>query len=492
MAEFTSEAQVHNRALEIVGRPLGDISKTVYMTKNKNSVGDIFEAWFGKAKDSESQPDLPEAGVELKATPYKTLRDGKISAKERLVLNIINYNTLAKESFDSSHFLFKNKTIELAFYEYLKTVPRAEWTIDKVALYKMAENSADFEVIKNDWRIIQEYVLEGRAQDLSEGLTRYLAACTKGASAKSVRTQPFSSEFAKQRAFSLKASYMTSLLRQYIFGNEQSESIVKDKIELQEKTLDEIIEEHFAPFVNTKITDLSARFGITTTAKSKYAMLAAAMLGMSGKYSSDKSFDKITEFQKAGYRLKTIVFNYKGKNKESMSLPPFKFKDLVQETWVDDDGVPNAEFHNYLLDTTFIFFVVQSDKEGTPWFRGVKLFNIPEKVIDDDGKFVWEDTKQKALSGIHLDVISQSKGSRVENNLLKKSAKRTFHVRNHSTNSSYRAGSADSDELPTPAVWTGRGGDTVNYADSFISTMSFWINNDYIRDQVSDLLSNES
>ena len=37
----------------------------------KSSVGDAFESWFGKTKDSESRPDMEEAGVELKATPLK-------------------------------------------------------------------------------------------------------------------------------------------------------------------------------------------------------------------------------------------------------------------------------------------------------------------------------------------------------------------------------------------------------------------------------------
>lgn len=41
--------------------------------------------------------------------------------------------------------------------------------------------------------------------------TMYLAACTKGANAASVRRQPFSQIPAKQRAYSLKGSYMTQV-----------------------------------------------------------------------------------------------------------------------------------------------------------------------------------------------------------------------------------------------------------------------------------------
>ena len=34
-----------------------------------------------------------DAGIELKVTPYKRIQNNLLSAKERLVLNIIDYNT---------------------------------------------------------------------------------------------------------------------------------------------------------------------------------------------------------------------------------------------------------------------------------------------------------------------------------------------------------------------------------------------------------------
>lgn len=47
---------------------------------------------------------MEEAGVELKATPFKKLKSGKYSAKERLVLNIINYEKVAHENSRLVHF----------------------------------------------------------------------------------------------------------------------------------------------------------------------------------------------------------------------------------------------------------------------------------------------------------------------------------------------------------------------------------------------------
>ena len=95
----------------------------------------------------------------------------------------------------------------------------------------MKKNPIDYEVIKNDWELIHNYINDGKAHELSESLTTYLSPCTKGASAKSVRTQPYSNIKAKQRAFSLKSGYMTSILRKYILGNEEIDSIVKSPFE---------------------------------------------------------------------------------------------------------------------------------------------------------------------------------------------------------------------------------------------------------------------
>lgn len=63
---------------------------------------------------------MEEAGVELKATPFKKLKSGKYSAKERLVLNIINYEKVAEEQFEESSFLYKTELQNWHFMNMLK------------------------------------------------------------------------------------------------------------------------------------------------------------------------------------------------------------------------------------------------------------------------------------------------------------------------------------------------------------------------------------
>ena len=58
-----------------------------------------------------------------------------------MVLNIINYEKVAKESFEDSSFLYKNGKIELAFMNMLKDVARDDWKIEEAVLYEMKKSS---------------------------------------------------------------------------------------------------------------------------------------------------------------------------------------------------------------------------------------------------------------------------------------------------------------------------------------------------------------
>ena len=77
---------------------------------NKAFFGHLFETdVFGMNINPFSRPDFEKAGIELKVTPYKKNRNNTLSAKERLVLNIIDYMTEYKNTFETSHFLSKKR-----------------------------------------------------------------------------------------------------------------------------------------------------------------------------------------------------------------------------------------------------------------------------------------------------------------------------------------------------------------------------------------------
>lgn len=167
--------------------------------KYKGGMGNLIEeCYFGYKANSDSGADFAEAGVELKVTPYKETRKGYV-AKERLVLTMINYMEIVKErDFEHSHLWEKAQLMLLVWYLHIKGQSDLQSTIDFVQLFTPPE--ADLEIIREDYGKIMAKIRAGKAHELSEGDTLYLGACTKAATSKDRRRQPFSDEPAKPRA----------------------------------------------------------------------------------------------------------------------------------------------------------------------------------------------------------------------------------------------------------------------------------------------------
>ena len=185
---------------------------------NKNRKGGlgqlIEERHFHYAANNEARPDFEKAGVELKVTPYKLTkgRNGlKASAKERLILTMIDYFNVVNEEFLKSHMWTKSQLLLLIYYLYQKELEnRLDYRIDYVSLF--APPKEDVDIIEQDFYTIRDKIIAGKAHELSESDTLYLGAATKAASSKNRKKQPYSDELAKPRAFSYKSSYMTYVL----------------------------------------------------------------------------------------------------------------------------------------------------------------------------------------------------------------------------------------------------------------------------------------
>ena len=180
---------------------------------SKGQYGNYIERYyFGYQPNSNAAADFEEIGVELKVTPFKVNKNGTISAKERLVLTIINYFEENLDDFYQSHLWKKCSKMLLLFYNGL--IPEQtlyDYMIEKVFLFEWFEE--DMNVILDDYARITQKIKEGRAHELSESDGNYLSTCTKGAGkGKDWKKQPFSDVLAKQRAWELKSSYMTYLI----------------------------------------------------------------------------------------------------------------------------------------------------------------------------------------------------------------------------------------------------------------------------------------
>ncbi|MCL1834687.1 MAG: restriction endonuclease [Oscillospiraceae bacterium] len=444
--KYTTKEEVLVRGREAIGIPLRDMDKTHKLSIGKGAVGSVVEeSWFGYKINSDSEPDFAEAGVELKVTPYVKASKG-VRAKERLVCNIINYMEEYKNTFQTSSFWRKCNTMLIMAYRHIDGVDKGDFTIEEAILFSFPVE--DLIIIEKDWEYIISKIRAGRAHEISEGDTLYLGACTKGATSASVRQQPFSDIPAKQRAYSLKQSYMTYILNNYIFGERTDEHIVKDPALLREKSFEEYIVERIAPYFGRSRTKLMHEFDIQPGPKNINEIILARILGIEGKITATD------EFQKANIIPKTIRIQKTGHIRESMSFPGFRFLDIIQEDWED------SSLKNYLEPTKFLFIIFKENDAGDYFFERVKFWNMPAEDLDEVRK-VWERTVQVIRYGVELEY----NGSVTRNNLPKQSENRVAHVRPHAKNAS--------DTYPLPD-----GRDMIKQC--------FWLNSTYVESIINE------
>lgn len=432
---YTTKESILKRAQEIIGILFKDIDKNNRLASGKGGIGVMIEEnWFDYHANSDSEPDFPEAGVELKVTPYIKNNKNAIRAKERLVCNIINYMEEYRNSFETSSFWHKCKLMLIMSYEYKKDVPKSEFTVDKVVLFSFPEE--DLAIIKQDWEKIISKIRNGEAHLLTEGDTLYLAACTKGESSASVRQQPFSEILAKQRAYSLKGSYMTYLLNTYIFGIKEDVHIVKDWHDLERKSFEDYVLDKLSIYRGKTQDELKKIFDINSSSKNINELLVARMLGIKGKVSSTK------EFKNAHILPKTIRVLRNGTIKESMSFRTFKFKEIIEENWED------SKLRNELEPTKFLFVVFRENDKSEYFFDKAFFWNIPYEDLEEVKK-VWEKTIKVIKDGVEL----YQDGRVTKNNLPKSIENRVAHVRPHAQDSSDTYQLPDGRFMPKQCFW---------------------------------------
>lgn len=418
--------------------------------RNKGNLGQIIEErFFHYECNSEARPDFAEAGVELKVTPYKINKNGTLSAKERLILTMIDYYAVVDEEFESSHLWNKSRLILLIYYLYQQDIKQnLDYKIGYSRLFTPPEQ--DIKIIKHDYEVIVSKIKAGKAHELSEGDTLYLGAAPKASTSKDRRKQPYSDELAKPRAFAFKNSYMTYVLNYYIVpGKNTYEPIIANDLE---DSFEDYVVQKIGQYRGYSIEDLGVEFDVDISRKPKNleAMLAYRILGIKG--------NKAEEFEKANVVVKTIRIEKNGKITENMSFPAFKFKELVNETWED------STFGNYLRETRFLFVVYKYDENDCLRLKGCQFWNIPYDDLENDVRNVWLKTVEVLQNGL---IITERNGKKY-NNFPKASENRVSHVRPHAKDAN------DTYDLPDGRKYP---------------KQCFWLNNSYILSQLDERLS---
>lgn len=465
--EYKTPKELLDRAKEAEFIPFGQINKSGLLHKGKGGIGQMFERdWFGYAPNNARRPDFENTGVELKVTPFRRLNDpNRIRAKERLVCTMIDYYKEYSRTFEESDFFHKAAQMLVMPYEHKTDVSKDNFFIEMPFLYKL--KGEDLSIIKQDWEKIQEYIRTGKAHELSEGLTMYIGACTKGKNAESsMGPQPFSTTLARKRAYAFKSSYMTYLFKRYVFGKEESEQIIKDPSLLSEKTFEAYIESAIAPFYGKETYELCTELGLKHSKQLKNIneRIIAKILGVSGKISAS------SEFVKANIIVKTITLDPNGLAAESMSFPAFEFENLINEkSW------ENSELHDTLNQRFLIviFKKLHVEKDSPKTLEKAMFWSMPQKDLEEVEK-VWTKTRSLVIEGLEFEPTPQKNGTVVTNNNLPKSSEnRVAHVRPHSSKSYCEKNGL---------IWgSGKRKDASRLPNGDLLTkQSFWLNKRYL------------
>lgn len=457
--DITSAQSILDYGMKLLGHSLRELHPNAKVFHGKGGLGTSVEYYhYDYEPNSDSRPDFPEAGLELKCTPLKQLADNSMGSKERLVLNIINFIEEADKTFETSSFWCKNKFLLLMFYLHESGVAPVDMLFKLIRTWKFPKE--DLKIIRDDWDKIHSMILAGKADELTEGLTFYLAACMKGSKAgEDMREQPYSEKLAQQRAYSLKSGYINKiLLSSYLDTNIRqqlnisskrlgalqkkysSENVVKNvKVYKRGETFEELIERKMRPYYGKTVGQVVNELGIELNPSSKDLAyhVCKAILGVKSK--------RIQEFENAGVSMKTVVLEAnRDYIKESMSFPYIKFVDNVIQEWED------SNWYN-LLTSKFFFVVFRKSIDSVKHhmtLEKVFFWNMPRTDLDV-AEELWKDTKQKVINGNYDNFITTKSHP-------------ICHVRPHGTK-----------------------GQTVDTPQGIrVQPKCFWLNNDYILDIV--------
>lgn len=454
----TSPISIFDYSKQLIGKTLRDVvaHDALYTRSGKGGLGQLVEELFFEYKvNNDQRADFEEAKLELKCTPVKELNDGSLAIKERLVCTMIDFFEVAETPFKESKLYHKCFLMLILFYLHNSSLEQYDLNFLFSVLWQLPEK--DLIIIENDYNIISQKIREGKAHLLSEGDTMYLGACRKGQKGDKAVPQPNSKELAPKRAFSLKTSYMRTILPHVIDTKEgyycnyaaQSTDISLTTIdELQGKSFKEILTQRFSAYKGLDYNQICSALGLTTSsAKSKYYGIASAMAG--------GSLENSEEIRKSGMIIKTIRVNYNGRIKEHMS-----FKNLDYAELLENDNWYDSELYE-LFSGNFMFVVFKEpEKNAQITING----NVETKYCFDRIVF-WtmpQDDLEKAES-YWLQIRAMVEENRIPDLRKECSIAKSdiFHVRPKGRNSS------DMDINPLDGT--------------YVEKNCYWFNNTYVR-----------
>lgn len=444
--------EILDRAKEIIGLTINQLTgNELPLSKNlnKGEIGNIIQEYgFGIKPNSLAEPDFSSASIELKIIPLTKTSKGYLRVKERTKVGMINYETLVHENWESSHAKHKLSKILFIPIEHNYTDARESRILD--AFLYQVEDVEEYTTIKDDWERTKRLVSEGKAHSLSESQNKILAPSRSGTSRdKDWTIQPFSSEKALKRAFSLKQSY-TNLV---FTSRQQGDEIIKlsDIKEFRGKNLIDTVLHKISIWEGKTLLDFSQTEGIQLKkGKNRNATLVRQLLGL-------KSKGTVKEFEEIGLSIKVTPRNLNTEVAfEQMSFPYQPFASIIEE-----EDFEESQLRAYLQ--SFIFIPLLSAKKaekdpGKVFFGKAYFWSPNENELEEISK-EWElyrDTLRQGLTFTNK-IVKSKKGFITQTNLPKRSQTKWIHMRPHARDSN------DVDK-------------SIDFKGKYCVKMSFWLN----------------
>lgn len=318
--------------------------------------------------------------------------------------------------------------------------------------------------ILEDYKRITQKVLEGRAHELSESDGMYLSTCRKGAGKDKDRTtQPHGPELANRRAWSLKNSYMTTLLRTKVFSQEEQESIAKSARDTS-KPFTQVIEEKLLTYRGKSEKELCKEFDVEFDPKGHNSTLVRKILGLSS------DVDNTTEFKKANMNIRAIRVNQNDLPEQESPFKNYIFNELLNEkNWEE------SHIYTEIFSKKFMFVVFRKTAPETYVLDYIKFWGFPDSLEADLQK-VWQETKDIINRGVELTVRPNGKGGvKVFTNFPKSRKNKILYTKVHSNQTYYEV---------EPGKFVGKGSlkDTDELPDGRrITKHSFWLPKKFVQ-----------
>lgn len=421
-----NKESIEEYARNLINKSLNDLLEPEQENrfKNEKSKGklgqSIEEEYFGYRVNSKQEADFSEVGVELKVCPLKSITPKSnsdnireqlgYSAKERIVLSIIDYFKLNEESWENNSIMKKCKELLLMFYMNEKDTPKENLIFKIISLWSPSEH--DLKIIENDWNTIVYKVKSGKAHEISEGDTMYLGACTKGSTAeKSKRGQPNSDIMAPQRAFSYKRQYVDYIVEELLRKEKNRGTRLTKYLTDEYMLFDEKVYSVFNGIINKSLREIIEIYSISRERKAKnYIRLVVD--DVCKQVFGDK-LDNFEEFKKADIELKVILVKPNGMPKESMSFEQINYCEIINEDW-ETSTIRNKfenKKHLWVIFKSKVNFKKQSELSlDNIVLSKVMFWNMPVSDLNNSMHKVWSDTTNKIKQGEYNNFIKISNG----------------------------------------------------------------------------------